>query len=96
MAGRVTPPESAEAPTIDTRNILFLAGGGILAHPSGAAAGVRALRAAWEAVAAAARAGVVVRHGLRAPPTRRAGSVGALATCLPGPGFFRSENGAPC
>jgi ribulose-bisphosphate carboxylase large chain len=30
---------------------MFLAGGGILAHPDGPAAGVRSLRQAWEAVA---------------------------------------------
>jgi ribulose-bisphosphate carboxylase large chain len=32
-----------------TTDLLYLAGGGIMAHPSGAAAGVAALRQAWEA-----------------------------------------------
>jgi ribulose-bisphosphate carboxylase large chain len=32
-----------------TTDLLYLAGGGIAAHPSGPAAGVRALRQAWEA-----------------------------------------------
>ncbi|NIC07017.1 RuBisCO large subunit C-terminal-like domain-containing protein [Billgrantia bachuensis] len=33
-------------------DFMFLAGGGILAHPDGAAAGVRSLREAWEAIQA--------------------------------------------
>lgn len=32
-----------------TTNLLYMAGGGILAHPFGAAAGVRSIRAAWDA-----------------------------------------------
>jgi ribulose-bisphosphate carboxylase large chain len=35
-----------------TLDVMYLAGGGILAHPSGAAAGVAAIRQAWEAAAA--------------------------------------------
>jgi ribulose-bisphosphate carboxylase large chain len=35
-----------------TLDLMYLAGGGILAHPSGAAAGVAAIRQAWEAAAA--------------------------------------------
>jgi ribulose-bisphosphate carboxylase large chain len=35
-----------------TLDLMYLAGGGILAHPGGAAAGVAALRQAWEAAAA--------------------------------------------
>jgi ribulose-bisphosphate carboxylase large chain len=35
-----------------TLDLMYLAGGGILAHPSGAAAGVIAIRQAWEAAAA--------------------------------------------
>jgi ribulose-bisphosphate carboxylase large chain len=35
-----------------TIDVMYLAGGGILAHPSGAAAGVTAIRQAWEAAAA--------------------------------------------
>ena len=34
-----------------TLDLMYLAGGGILAHPSGSAAGVAALRQAWEAAA---------------------------------------------
>ena len=34
-----------------TRDVMYLAGGGILAHPLGPAAGVRALQQAWEAAA---------------------------------------------
>ncbi len=36
----------------ETLDIMYLAGGGILAHPGGPAAGVAALRQAWEAAAA--------------------------------------------
>ncbi len=32
-----------------TTDLMYLAGGGILAHPRGPAAGVRAIRQAWEA-----------------------------------------------
>jgi ribulose-bisphosphate carboxylase large chain len=32
-----------------TRDLLYMAGGGIMAHPAGPAAGVAALRQAWEA-----------------------------------------------
>jgi ribulose-bisphosphate carboxylase large chain len=35
-----------------TLDIMYLAGGGILAHPGGAAAGVLAIRQAWDAAAA--------------------------------------------
>jgi ribulose-bisphosphate carboxylase large chain len=34
-----------------TLDLMYLAGGGILAHPGGAAAGVQAIRQAWEAAA---------------------------------------------
>ncbi|MEX2092620.1 MAG: RuBisCO large subunit C-terminal-like domain-containing protein, partial [Pirellulales bacterium] len=34
-----------------TLDLMYLAGGGILAHPGGPAAGVAALRQAWEAAA---------------------------------------------
>jgi 3-oxoisoapionate-4-phosphate transcarboxylase/hydrolase len=36
----------------ETLDVMYLAGGGILAHPGGPAAGVAALRQAWEAAAA--------------------------------------------
>ena len=35
-----------------TTDLLYMAGGGILAHPGGAAAGVTAIRQAWEAAVA--------------------------------------------
>jgi ribulose-bisphosphate carboxylase large chain len=35
-----------------TIDLLYLAGGGIMAHPGGAGAGVKALRQAWEAAIA--------------------------------------------
>jgi ribulose 1,5-bisphosphate carboxylase large subunit-like protein len=37
---------------VRTTDLLYLAGGGIAAHPSGHGAGVRALRQAWEAAVA--------------------------------------------
>lgn len=45
-----TLPVTAQA--AGSSDFLFMAGGGILAHPSGPAAGVASLRQAWEAVAA--------------------------------------------
>jgi len=44
-----TLPVTAQA--AGSSDFLFMAGGGILAHPDGPAAGVRSLRQAWEAVA---------------------------------------------
>jgi ribulose-bisphosphate carboxylase large chain len=44
-----TLPVTAKA--AGSSDFLFMAGGGILAHPDGPAAGVRSLRQAWEAVA---------------------------------------------
>jgi ribulose-bisphosphate carboxylase large chain len=44
-----TLPHTFEA--TGSADFMFLAGGGILAHPSGPAAGVESLRQAWEAVA---------------------------------------------
>nr|WP_281354748.1 RuBisCO large subunit C-terminal-like domain-containing protein [Chelativorans alearense] len=38
--------------TVGSADFMFLAGGGILAHPDGPAAGVKSLRQAYEAVAA--------------------------------------------
>ena len=43
-----TLPRTAQA--AGSQDFLFMAGGGILAHPGGPAAGVRSLRQAWEAV----------------------------------------------
>lgn len=45
-----TLPVTASA--ADSADFLFMAGGGILAHPDGPAAGVESLRQAWEAVSA--------------------------------------------
>ena len=44
-------PETYER-TGRTQDLLYLCGGGILSHPGGAAAGVRAVRQAWEAAVA--------------------------------------------
>jgi ribulose-bisphosphate carboxylase large chain len=43
-----TLPATAEA--VPSGDFLFMCGGGILAHPSGAAAGVRSLHQAWRAI----------------------------------------------
>ncbi|ALM51715.1 RuBisCO large subunit C-terminal-like domain-containing protein [Halomonas huangheensis] len=45
-----TLPQTLEE--IGNADIMFLAGGGILAHPDGPAAGVRSLRDAWDAIQA--------------------------------------------
>ncbi len=55
------------APTwaaVGSDDLLFMSGGGILAHPGGAAAGVASIRQAW----AAARAGVPVAEAAREAP----------------------------
>ena len=44
-----TLPRTFEA--VGSSDFLFMAGGGILAHPAGPAAGVQSLRQAWDAVA---------------------------------------------
>ena len=44
-----------------TLDLMYLAGGGILGHPSGAVAGVAAIRQAWEAAAADIDLGVYAR-----------------------------------
>jgi ribulose-bisphosphate carboxylase large chain len=46
QTGLQAPETYRRTKTID---LLYLAGGGIMAHPLGAAAGVAALRQAWEA-----------------------------------------------
>jgi ribulose-bisphosphate carboxylase large chain len=54
---------------IGSDDVAFMAGGGILAHPDGAAAGVTSIRQAWDA----AREGVPLeRHAARAPELARA------------------------
>jgi ribulose 1,5-bisphosphate carboxylase large subunit-like protein len=47
--GGQAPATYARTRTLD---LMYLAGGGILAHPGGPAAGVAALRQAWEAAVA--------------------------------------------
>ena len=49
---------------VQTDDLLFMSGGGILAHPDGAAAGVRSIRQAW----AAARAGIPLQEQARQAP----------------------------
>ncbi|MFT3956544.1 MAG: ribulose-bisphosphate carboxylase large subunit family protein [Piscinibacter sp.] len=62
-AGTV-PPTIAAVPSGD---LLFMAGGGILAHPGGPRAGVTSLRQAW----AAARDGITLAEAARAAPELR-------------------------
>jgi ribulose-bisphosphate carboxylase large chain len=50
-------------------DLLFMAGGGILAHPDGAAAGVASLQQAWEAVQ---RGEALSDRAARSPELRRA------------------------
>jgi ribulose-bisphosphate carboxylase large chain len=50
--------------SIGSDDLLFMAGGGILAHPDGAAAGVASIRQAW----AAARAGAALADAARHAP----------------------------
>lgn len=49
---------------VQTDDLLFMSGGGILAHPDGAAAGVRSIRQAW----AAARTGIPLQEQARQAP----------------------------
>ncbi|WP_234263068.1 ribulose-bisphosphate carboxylase large subunit family protein [Hydrogenophaga sp. NFH-34] len=49
---------------IGTDDLMFMSGGGILAHPGGPAAGVTSIRQAW----AAARAGIALPDAARAAP----------------------------
>ncbi|MBT2334928.1 ribulose-bisphosphate carboxylase large subunit family protein [Variovorax paradoxus] len=49
---------------IGSDDLLFMAGGGILAHPDGAAAGVTSIRQAWSA----ARAGIALEEAARSAP----------------------------
>jgi ribulose-bisphosphate carboxylase large chain len=64
-AGTVRPTFDA----INSSDVIFLSGGGILAHPDGAAAGVASLRQAWDA----ARAGIALEdYAKDAPELQRA------------------------
>jgi ribulose-bisphosphate carboxylase large chain len=47
---------------VPTGDLLFMAGGGILAHPGGPAAGVRSLRQAWAAVSAGETLATAAAH----------------------------------
>jgi ribulose-bisphosphate carboxylase large chain len=62
--GGQAPETYRRAGTVD---LMYLAGGGILAHPDGAAAGVRAVRRAWEA----AVAGIPLADAARQHPELR-------------------------
>ena len=64
-AGTV-PPTWASVNSVD---LLFMSGGGILAHPDGAAAGVASLQEAWDAVQSGE---TLSDRALRSPPLRRA------------------------
>jgi ribulose-bisphosphate carboxylase large chain len=55
-----TVPATFEA--IRSTDLLFMSGGGILAHPGGPAAGVRSVRQAWEAVQEGTPLDVFARH----------------------------------
>ena len=61
-----TLPATAEA--VPSGDLLFMCGGGILAHPGGAAAGVKSLHQAWQAI----QAGVALNATKDAPELREA------------------------
>ena len=82
-SGQAVGQVPATRAALGSADFLFCAGGGIMAHPSGIAAGVQALREAWDAAAAgvaleaAAREHRYLREALatfggevRPPPTR--------------------------
>lgn len=54
---------------VQSSDLIFLSGGGILAHPDGPAAGVRGLRQAWDAVH---EGHTLDQHARQAPELRRA------------------------
>jgi len=62
-----TVPATFES--VGSEDLLFMSGGGILAHPDGAAAGVVSLRQAWDAVRAGA---TLADYARQAPELRRA------------------------
>jgi ribulose-bisphosphate carboxylase large chain len=55
--------------SVRSTDLLFMSGGGILAHPDGAAAGVASLREAWDAVQ---HGETVADRAARSPQLRRA------------------------
>jgi ribulose-bisphosphate carboxylase large chain len=59
-------PATAEA--VPSGDLLFMCGGGILAHPGGAAAGVKSLHQAWQAI----QAGVSLDAAEDAPELQQA------------------------
>jgi ribulose-bisphosphate carboxylase large chain len=61
-----TLPTTAEA--VPSGDLLFMCGGGILAHPGGAAAGVKSLHQAWQAI----RDGVALNAAKDAPELQAA------------------------
>lgn len=61
-----TLPATAEA--VPSGDLLFMCGGGILAHPGGAAAGVKSLHQAWQAI----QAGTPLSAARDAPELREA------------------------
>jgi ribulose-bisphosphate carboxylase large chain len=61
-----TLPATAEA--VPSGDLLFMCGGGILAHPAGAAAGVKSLHQAWHAI----KAGLPLAVARNAPELQQA------------------------
>jgi ribulose-bisphosphate carboxylase large chain len=55
--------------SVHTDDLLFMSGGGILAHPDGAAAGVASLQQAWDAVQ---RGETLADRAMRSPELKRA------------------------
>ena len=55
--------------SVRSSDLLFMSGGGILAHPDGAAAGVASLQQAWDAVQ---NGETLAQRAARAPELRRA------------------------
>ena len=55
--------------SVRTNDLLFMSGGGILAHPDGAAAGVASLQQAWDAVQ---RGETLADRAQRVPELQRA------------------------
>ena len=51
-SGQTARQAPATYAALGTTDLLFAAGGGIMAHPDGVAAGVRSLHQAWEAAVA--------------------------------------------
>jgi ribulose-bisphosphate carboxylase large chain len=67
-SGQSVMQAAATFQALGTTDLMFAAGGGIMAHPDGPAAGVRALRLAWDA----AVAGVPLTDAAKDAPELRA------------------------